>query len=1132
MRNGITIIALGVGLLLAPVMRANPADDRRGPGGTPVGPAGTLPAPRIPGGGGVTWTSLAIDPAGKRLAAGGISARGVELLAVYDLPTRKLALLAPALPKGTGGLDLAFAGDGSLLIGRARAVVPPPRPGGLERSQLLWWPMRPKLQPPAPTVVELASLSGIRLLAATVTDDDRGVRGASVDTIGEWALASAGHSHRLSPRKVLVDRKRIPGGMRAPGAIDRGGRVLVAGDFKGRLAAWAVEEPSEPVLLDLAAPPPGAVDPRRLAIAIGGKLVAVAGDAEPGADPAMLRVFETVSGGKVADCAGHSGEVTAVAFSGDGKRLLSGSVDGTARLWDVARGGELAVLGAEGKPVRAVALADDGKLAAAGGDDGLIRLYDVAAWANAGDGVRIAAGAARGDGTKPVPPVPDAKRPLLVSGERVVTVIPGDGSGPVRRWLVRLAPDHALIREFERGDVRVVHAQTRAIAKIRCEDPAAEWEYSDLRKEFEGPTLPPPPAPGPIEVTTVPTSNTREAMLIFLGVERLLHEGLRVVLNGDDEGLLPTLKRRAEDRAKAARRRNLGPVADLYAGLPAFFDDVANEVRVQKEAVNDFNTRVLNDARQHWVNTRERNQENLVAQFQILIGLMPVETEVIEPDGDRRIEVEINDPDLAREGIETLAENAAEAAQDRLTSFNPEEVVSRELLTRGFSTLRDLYLTALTHEVVKQQAAQMKRIALERKQSTEPAERLEKSLAIQQARIDGQLAAVARVGKSRFGLDERRPIGEADLIRPRYFEDDFRKLEEHLEGIARVEEQRMGGVSPFARAEILALKILAMRLPPAQLADKLLGYSAELLELARAMPAGPDFDRDRAELLCLAGDQADLAALAEITPRNWLLAFNPRAVEAVRLYEAALRADPTDPDGRIRERLAMALAKAGRPLEAYAMAQAVESFRSHSPRFQFHMARLSAGLELEAKGMNHLREAVERLGFLDLPEALHAPEFASDDRSTQEQFKALTRFRTKAQEPPNRGRGFAGLDAGPRNGSMILLTNESMMPLEDVTLEVHYTVGTRTVRDPVTKKRRLIKDDKIFVVKLDRLDPGQPVPIEVIPPKGRILADGERFSRVLVKTARQGRAWSEVVVGAPDRRPSVPRPGPRPGGRR
>jgi RNA polymerase sigma factor (sigma-70 family) len=61
-----------------------------------------------------------------------------------------------------------------------------------------------------------------------------------------------------------------------------------------------------------------------------GRLLAV-GDTPRGA----VRLHEVATGGQVGAFSGHTGEVSALTFSRDGKLLLSGSTDGTAALWDV-----------------------------------------------------------------------------------------------------------------------------------------------------------------------------------------------------------------------------------------------------------------------------------------------------------------------------------------------------------------------------------------------------------------------------------------------------------------------------------------------------------------------------------------------------------------------------------------------------------------------------------------------------------------------------------------------------------------------------------------------------------------------------------------------------------------------------
>ena len=68
----------------------------------------------------------------------------------------------------------------------------------------------------------------------------------------------------------------------------------------------------------------------------------------------------------LAALAGHTAAVTAVGFTPDGRRAITGSRDGTARVWDLATGLRRRTFFGHLHPVYAVAAGPAGRLAASG----------------------------------------------------------------------------------------------------------------------------------------------------------------------------------------------------------------------------------------------------------------------------------------------------------------------------------------------------------------------------------------------------------------------------------------------------------------------------------------------------------------------------------------------------------------------------------------------------------------------------------------------------------------------------------------------------------------------------------------------------------------------------------------------
>jgi WD40 repeat protein len=75
---------------------------------------------------------------------------------------------------------------------------------------------------------------------------------------------------------------------------------------------------------------------------------------------------------------GHAGQVTSVAFSPDGRLVVSGSVEGAVKIWRAESGQMEQTLAGHRQTVQTVAFSPDGRIVASGGRDGTVRLWSVA----------------------------------------------------------------------------------------------------------------------------------------------------------------------------------------------------------------------------------------------------------------------------------------------------------------------------------------------------------------------------------------------------------------------------------------------------------------------------------------------------------------------------------------------------------------------------------------------------------------------------------------------------------------------------------------------------------------------------------------------------------------------------------
>jgi WD40 repeat protein len=88
----------------------------------------------------------------------------------------------------------------------------------------------------------------------------------------------------------------------------------------------------------------------------------------------IASLWEAATGKEVAYMT-HDDFVRSVAFSPDGKYVVSGSYDGTARMWDAATGKEVARM-IHDNAVTSVAFSPDGKYVVSGSYDGTARVWE------------------------------------------------------------------------------------------------------------------------------------------------------------------------------------------------------------------------------------------------------------------------------------------------------------------------------------------------------------------------------------------------------------------------------------------------------------------------------------------------------------------------------------------------------------------------------------------------------------------------------------------------------------------------------------------------------------------------------------------------------------------------------------
>jgi len=131
-------------------------------------------------------------------------------------------------------------------------------------------------------------------------------------------------------------------------------------------------------------------------------------------DLGAIRLFDFQTGEVTTLLKGHTSIISDLAFSSDGRLLISASYDKTARMWDLRTGETVHELRGHTNYICAVALSPDGEISVTGSDDNSLKLWNVA------DGSLIATMSGHADKVKSAAFTPDGKYLLSGSWDKTI----------------------------------------------------------------------------------------------------------------------------------------------------------------------------------------------------------------------------------------------------------------------------------------------------------------------------------------------------------------------------------------------------------------------------------------------------------------------------------------------------------------------------------------------------------------------------------------------------------------------------------------------------------------------------------------------------------------------------------------
>lgn len=704
--------------------------------------------------------------------------------------------------------------------------------------------------------------------------------------------------------------------------------------------------------------PEGAIYSAPAVISRDGKLLAaVAND--------RLQIIELASGRQVVQVEtplGNRRFTAYTALSGDGalgavvRQPMSESEVAEIVVFDGRTGRTVATCRGHRSLIASLAMTPDGKWLASGGLDDTARLWEAATGREAarftGGGGLVSAVAIRSDGR---------------------AVYTGSANGDVQGWLIPSVEDAAPARSATTGEGP---GKTTTAAAA-----APSTEIPDVNKT---PIV-------PKEVASVMFTAAQEELYLVVTADRMLALAPKVAESPAEHPEVRHYLARARALAEYARNRPFAAsVAQQFEELPGLLAQLSKESGLRAKVVREKTDELRKAVRERREQKSANGLNMLLGLGYLVLGSMPVHSSARDPvtGTDFVVETGTLSPALSEHGLGSLMQGltAELAGQSQLESVRSitDDTLRRVLQN---SHERDFALMDARRKAIESLYA-------DRMKGDSPP-RL--PLPEQQPRDEAVKEVVEGAGEtvSLNDLLRQRQMKKPSVnpaVEERRRESRSRK---HLEAMQKVQESRcellrthLERHEPFSAAALVGLKGMAVT-SSAEQVRQWFEDGLRIAKMANFLPSGAAYDAQRSELLGVGADLVLRSAQIEAGSTSWRELSSEKAEAALPIIEAALRLEPTDPTGTLREQKALACCMSGRIRSGYELASALRAIRGESQRFRFLMARAAFLAERPEESLEELELAIEKLGMSDIQTVKNCPDLPR----TAPRFRELTAVR-------------------------------------------------------------------------------------------------------------------------------------------